>query len=88
MDRLSAKQMGLAGGLLVAISYVLCVAWGLIVPAAWQMYPAWERLLPGFTWLTPGTFILGLVETFLYGLYAGGLFASLYNILAAKPKAA
>ncbi|MFC1491300.1 DUF5676 family membrane protein [Nitrospinota bacterium] len=88
MVRFSAKQMGLAGGLLFAISYVLCVGWGLVVPAAWQMYPAWERLLPGFSWLTPATFALGLAETFLYGLYAGALFAVLCNLFRERPQAA
>lgn len=84
--RFSVKQMGLVSGTLFAISYVLCVAWDLVVPAAWQMYPAWQRFLPGFVWLTPQTFVLGLAETFLYGLYAGALFAFLCYVFSPKPQ--
>jgi hypothetical protein len=50
------------------------------------MYPAWQRFLPGFFWLTPGSFVLGYVETSLYGLYAGGLFAFLYNLFSTQPQ--
>jgi hypothetical protein len=39
----------------------------------------WLKLLPGFTWLTWPSFLLGLVETFLYGIYVGLVFAPLYN---------
>ena len=87
MDRLSVRQAALAGGTFLAITYVLCVAWDLAVPAdwhAWQMYPAWQRFLPGFVWLTPGSFVLGLAETFFFGLYAGGLLAFLYNAFSTK----
>jgi hypothetical protein len=36
-------------------------------------------VLPGFRWLTVGSFFLGLAETFLYGAYAGLVFTSIYN---------
>jgi hypothetical protein len=38
-----------------------------------------EMALPGFHWLTAGSFVLGLVESFLYGLYAGLVFTPIYN---------
>jgi len=34
------------------ISYLLCVAFGLIAPEPMRMYEAWAPLLPGFEWLT------------------------------------
>ena len=45
-----------------------------------RMYEAWLKLLPGLTWLTWPGFLLGLVETFLYGIYVGLVFAPLYNL--------
>jgi hypothetical protein len=39
-----------------------------------------ERVLPGFTWLTYPSFILGLVETLIYGAYVGALYTILHNI--------
>lgn len=36
--------------------------------------------MPG--WLTAGSFVLGLVESFLYGAYAGLVFTPIDNFLA------
>lgn len=47
-----------------------------------RMYESWRNLLPGFTWLTWPSFFLGLVETFLYGVYTGLVFVPLYNVFA------
>jgi hypothetical protein len=62
-----------------AISFVLCVGYGLLVPAAF--HPAWllEALLPGFKWLSLGSVVLGVIESALYGAFAGALYSVLYN---------
>ncbi len=54
-----------------AISFVLCVGYGLVAPSA--LHAAWwlEALLPGFTWLSVGSFVLGVIESALL-LPAGG----------------
>jgi hypothetical protein len=41
------------------------------MPKALHMTQFLEIALPGFRWLSVGSFILGLVEAFLYGAYAG-----------------
>jgi hypothetical protein len=38
-----------------------------------------EAVLPAFKWLTLGGFILGLIESFLYGVYIGVVFVPIYN---------
>jgi hypothetical protein len=43
-----------------------------------------EIALPGFHWLSAGSFILGLVESFLYGAYAGLVFTPIYNVVARR----
>ena len=67
-QRLRLVPVGMSVGLLFAISYVLCVALGLIW---WDggLHQPWLQFLPGFTWLSPGSFLLGLVESFAYGWY-------------------
>jgi hypothetical protein len=42
-----------------AISFVLCVGYGLLAPPA--LHPSWllEAFLPGFKWLSVGSFALG-----------------------------
>jgi len=48
------------------------------------MYRTWLRLLPGFTWLSWGSFLLGVVESFAYGWYVALVFGSLFNFFAVK----
>jgi hypothetical protein len=82
MGKLYWRDVGLATGSFLAITYVLCVAYDLAFDQ--RMYEAWLKLLPGFTWLTWRSFFLGLVESFLYGIYFGLVFAPLYNYFHAK----
>jgi hypothetical protein len=80
--RLDWKVLGTAMGCFLAINYVLCVSYDLLFGA--HMYRAWGDLLPGFHWLSPGSFALGLVETFAYGVFFGLVFAPLYNFFLVK----
>ncbi len=83
MGLLNWKTVGVSAGLFLSISFVLCVIYDLIFPGQ-TMYLAWIRLLPGFKWITWGTFILGLVESFLYGIYFSLVFVPLYNFCKRK----
>lgn len=74
---------GLALGVLFSVTYVLCVLWDMALPQ-YAMRQVWAPLLPGFTWLSIGSFALGLVETFVYGVYGGVFFAYLYNRLIGR----
>ena len=66
------------------VSYVVCVVYGLIVPETLHMVQFLEITLPGFKWLTFGAFIIGLVESFLYGVYAGLVYTPIYNFYQRK----
>lgn len=77
--RLPWKVVALALGTFLSISYLLCVLYGLLVPPELHMHPAWAPLLPGFEWLSWGSFFLGLVESFLYGVYVAALYCPLHN---------
>ena len=61
------------------ITFALCVGYGLVVPA--RFHPSWllEAILPGFMWLSVGSFVLGLIEAALYGAWAGVLYSAHYN---------
>ncbi len=66
------------------VSYVLCVLYGLVVPKELHLVQFLETVLPGFKWLTVGSFFIGLVESFVYGVYAGLVFTPIYNFYARK----
>lgn len=78
---LNTKLVSWALGLSAAISFIVCVVFGLITPESLHMHVFLEQVLPGFKWLTGWSFLLGLVESFLYGVYAGLVFCPIHNWL-------
>ncbi|ERJ19833.1 hypothetical protein T35B1_15276 [Salinisphaera shabanensis T35B1] len=78
-QRLRIGPLGNSLSLLLLISYLLCVGFGLIAPGSLQMYQAWAPLLPGFEWLSFSGFVIGLIEAYLYGWYLAILFVPLYR---------
>lgn len=80
MNRLTIRGTALSLGTFFGVTFVLCVAWGLLLPGLHARgVPVLEAILPGFIWLTPGSFVLGLVEAFLYGAYVALVFVPLFN---------
>ena len=84
--RLRLLAVGNTLSLLLVISYLLCICIGILVPDQMRMYEAWAPLLPGFEWLTWRGFLIGLVETYLYGWYIAILFVVLYHWFSKTPK--
>ena len=78
---LNIKVVSWSLGIFAAVSFIFCVVYGLIVPHILHMSQALEAILPAFKWLTVSGFLLGLVESFLYGVYAGLVFVPVYNFL-------
>lgn len=79
---LNTKVVSWSLGLFLSISYVLCVLYGLVVPERLHgMKVFLEAALPAFRWLTFGGFVLGLIESFLYGAYIGIVFVPIYNFI-------
>ena len=83
---LNWRVVAKALGSFAASSYVLCVVYGLLAPSA--VHAAWvlEAMLPGFEWLSVGSFVLGGVEATLYGAWAGFLYSTLYNYFARRAR--
>ena len=79
---LNTRLVTWALGISAAISFVLCVIYGLVTPQRLHnMSEFLEMVLPAFKWLTWWGFLLGLVESFLYGVYAGLVYCPIYNWL-------
>lgn len=76
--------VGHALSLFLAITFVLCVLWGLVTPPALHMHRAWEALLPGFEWLSWKSFLYGLAGSYLYGWYVAVVLVPLYRFFARR----
>jgi 2TM family of unknown function (DUF5676) len=70
-------QLGLSLGTFHLVAYLACLALAIIVPDR-GLHQAWLQFLPGFAWTPLGMFI-GVVESFVYGLAAGLVFAPIAN---------
>jgi hypothetical protein len=81
-DMLNVKVWTIALGTFFAVSFVLCVVGGLILPGLPIRHVTLEAVLPGFKWISPTAFALGVIESFAFGAYAGSAFALLHNIFA------
>lgn len=77
--RLPILALAISLGLFFAVTFTLCVLFDLAIPLM-AMHAAWMPLLPGFTWLSLSSFLLGLVESFIYGIYVALIFGPLFNL--------
>jgi len=62
-------------------AYLLCVAGGALWPDTFTMRTAFPTIFPGFTWLDPASFVLGLIEVALYGLAAAAVARLAWNFV-------
>ncbi len=69
---------GHATALLLALFYVACVVFDLMFPG-WAMHAAWAPLIPGFEWLSLGSFVLGLAVVYVYGWLIALVWVPLYR---------
>ena len=70
-------QLGLSLGTSILVFYLACLALAIIVPDR-GMHQAWLQLFAGFAW-TPLGMLIGAVESFVYGLATGLVFAPIAN---------
>lgn len=80
---ISFSGFGHATSLFLAITFAVCVGFDLLFPGH-AMYQAWQKLLPGFEWISWKNFLLGLVESYGYGWYATLISVPLYNVFAGR----
>ncbi len=78
------KIVSLSLGSWAAVSFIVCIIWGLVMPEALHMHAFLELILPSFVWLTWWGFLLGLVESFLFGFYAGIVYVPLHNFFTKR----
>lgn len=66
------------------VAYLLCVVAGALWPDVFGMKASFPSLFPGFTWLDPVSFVLGLVEIALYGIGAAAVATVAWNFVAKR----
>jgi uncharacterized protein DUF5676 len=84
MNQLNIRVVTWSLATFTVSSFIVWVLYGLIVPESFHMVQFLEITLPGFKWLSIGSFFIGLAESFLYGAYAGLVYAPIYNFYNKK----
>ena len=80
MANLSFTRLSVLLASFLGVTYTLCILYGLVVPATYRMDRAWETILPGFQWLSWGSFFIGLGEVLFYGVYIAVLYILLSKL--------
>ncbi len=62
-----------------AFSYIFCIIYGLVTPSGTHMTVFLAQVLPGFEPNNWRGFFVGLIQSFLYGAYAGLVYVPVYN---------
>ena len=60
-------------------TFLFCVAFAMLTPQSLSMHALLLQVLPGFEWFSWRGFFVGLIESFLYGVYAGISFVFIHN---------
>jgi len=76
---ISLVAAGHASSITFAISFTLCVGFDFLFPEH-AMYEAWQKLLPGFEWISFKSFAIGLIESYGYGWFFTLIWVPIYNI--------
>jgi hypothetical protein len=80
--RISLLPLGLALSAFMAVTYALCVLYGLALTDGVVHSTLLPMLLPGFAWLDWSSFFIGLLWSYAYGWYIAIVFVPLYNFFA------
>lgn len=75
--------LGLSLSGFFAVSYALCIFFGLLIPDGTLHHELFE-MLPGFTWLDWSSFFVGLFWSITAGWYVALIFAPLFNYCVAR----
>jgi hypothetical protein len=73
-----------ASGILVSLTFAGDILFGLMFPNWWVMQFFWEQILPGYEFISVGSFFLGLIESFASGAYLALVFVPLYNLFLSR----
>lgn len=74
---LDVKAVSLTLAISFSIVYILCVLYGIVSPT--ELHVALFETLPFFKWLDPASFLIGLAESFVAGLFYGTIVVLIYN---------
>lgn len=86
VSEVDITQLGLALTAFFVVTFLVCIALGLVVPD-WEMHKPWLQFFPWFEWLTVKGVLIGLVEAVVYAWYVAIVFGLIFNRFGRTPTA-
>ncbi|CCM75386.1 hypothetical protein [Rhizobium mesoamericanum] len=77
----SVPVLGATLAAFASISFLLCMLLGLIAPD-WGLHRPWLQFYLGLTGFDPQSLALGLIQSVVYGAYAGASIAAIFNFIS------
>lgn len=84
MNKLNLKKVSLALGYWSVVAYILNILFMWLVPPSEFHKEFFALIYPGASWFGVGSFLIALIESFIYGYVAGAIFVWVYNFLDRK----
>ena len=82
MEKLSLKSYGWKCVVGAEVAYAICLVGGLLPlrsARAVELHHTLFETLPGFTWLTPGSLVVGALYMFVFGLVFAWYYVWMHN---------
>ncbi len=79
----SVPVLGATLAVVAAISFLLCMLFGFVAPE-WGLHRPWLQFFLGLTGLDLRSLALGLLQSIIFGGYAGGLTAAIFNVISRR----
>ena len=67
--------------LFTTLSYLFCLVYSVFTPGTIHMLAFLQQVLPGYEPNSWSGFSLGLIKSFLWGVYIGIVYVPIYNLL-------
>jgi len=81
---LNIKVVSWSLALWAASMFVFCVIYGMLTPSGVHMSAFLQQVLPGYESNSWRGFLFGLIQSFLYGAFAGLVYVPIYNFMCRK----
>jgi len=79
----SVPVLGATLAAFAAISFLLCMLLGFVAPE-WGLHRPWLQFYLGLTGFDLRSLVLGLLQSVIFGGYAGALVAAIFNFISRR----
>ncbi|ACI59040.1 MFS-type transporter involved in bile tolerance (Atg22 family) [Rhizobium leguminosarum] len=81
--QVSVPILGATVAVFAAVSFLLCMLLGFVAPE-WGLHKPWLQFFLGLTGFDLRSLALGIVQSVVFGGYAGALLGTIFNVISRR----